>query len=316
VAGLPHDGLPAVPGDVVHQHLRALDVEDDLGARVAGEEIPGEEGQQQVRLVAPPLLVHDADPVGVAVVGHAHVRADLERPGHQVPHVLLHLRIGEMVGEGAVGLAEELDDLAAQTAQQLGGENPRDPVARVHHHLQRSPQGHPGGDRVPVLLARVAGRARAHAPLVVAGPDGGEQPLDLALGQRGRPRVHHLDPVVRDRIVAAGDGGAAVELPVRGREVEQGRVVHPDVHHVEPGREHPGRECLLERPRRRPVVHPEGDRVPPAPLHQGAVGPPHQLEHRRGDVDAHLAAHVVGAEDVGIELGHRRLVLGMAAPVR
>ena len=85
---------------------------------------------------------------------------DLGDLGHQVPDVLLHLRVGEMVGEGAVGLAVELDDLAAQPAQQLGGEHARDAVARVDHHLEPSRQAHLASDGVAVVLARVA-RLRA-----------------------------------------------------------------------------------------------------------------------------------------------------------
>src|SRR5206468_4147262 len=77
VAGLPHDGLPAVGADVLHQHLRALDVEQDLGARMALEEIAGQERQDEVGLVPPPALVHHAHPVGVPAEGDAEVGPDL-----------------------------------------------------------------------------------------------------------------------------------------------------------------------------------------------------------------------------------------------
>ncbi len=140
MAGLPHDGAAAVGAHVVDQHLGRLDVEDDLRAGVPGQEIAGEQGQDQIGLVAPPALVDHTHPVGVAVVGDADVGPLLDDLLDEVPRVLLHLGIGEMVREAAVGLAVELDDLAAESPQELGGEAARDAVAGVHHDLERPRQ--------------------------------------------------------------------------------------------------------------------------------------------------------------------------------
>ena len=277
-------GWPAVAPDVVHQHLRGLDVEDDLGPRMADQQVAGQEREQQVRLVPPALLVDDADAVRVAVVGEPHVGADLGDLGHQVAHVLLHLRIRQVVGEAAVGLAVELDHLAAEPAQELGGEDARDAVARVDHHLEPAREAHVAGDRAQVLFAGVAGGRAPAAPLEVAGADAGEETLDLVLGERRRARVHHLDPVVGDRVVAAGDGGAAVEPPVGGREVEQRGVVDADVDHVDSGGEHSGPEGGLQLGGRDAIVHAEGHGAAAPPAHQGSVGASHLLEDRRCDV--------------------------------
>ncbi len=301
VPGLPHDGHAAVAPDVVHQDLRGLHVEDDLGAGMAGQQVAGQDGQQQVRLVPAALLVHDAHPVRVAVVGQTHVGADLGDLGHQVAHVLLHLRVGQVVREGAVRLAVELDHLAAQAPQQLGGEGARDAVARVDHHLQAAGEADVAGDGAQVVLAGIAGASPSVPALEIAGPDGGEQALDLVLGEWGRPPVHHLHAVVRHRVVAPGDGGAPVQTPVRGGEVEQRGVVHPDVHHVDPGGHHAGAEGGLELRGRDAVVHAEGHRVSAPAADERAVGASHLLEHRRRDVAAHLPAHVVGAEDVRVQ---------------
>src|SRR5437667_314479 len=67
VPGLPHDGHAAMRPDVVDQRLRGLHVEDDLGSRVAPEEVAREQDQDEVGLVAPATLVDDAHAVGVAV---------------------------------------------------------------------------------------------------------------------------------------------------------------------------------------------------------------------------------------------------------
>ena len=78
VAGLPHDGHAAVLPDVVDERLRGLHVEDDLGAGMPGEQIAGEQDQDQVGLVALTALVDDPDAIGVAVVGDPEIGADLE----------------------------------------------------------------------------------------------------------------------------------------------------------------------------------------------------------------------------------------------
>ena len=147
---------------VVDQHLGRLDVEDDLGARMAPEEVAGEQGQDQVGLVAPPPLVDHPHAIGVAIVGDARIGRDLEDFRHEVEGVLLHLGIGQVIGKVAVGLAVELDHVAAEAPQQLGGEAARDAIARVHHDLERPRHVDPRRDRLEVLLAGIAARAARH----------------------------------------------------------------------------------------------------------------------------------------------------------
>ena len=75
--------------------------------------------------------------------------------------------------------------------------------------------------------------------------------------------------------MAAGDGGAAVEPPVGDREVEQRRVVDPDVDHVEPGREHAGAKASLSGGDEVRLSMPRATVRPPAPPDEGAVGAAH-----------------------------------------
>jgi hypothetical protein len=120
VAGLPHDGHAAVLPDVVDERLRGLHVEDDLGAGMAGEQITGEQDQDQVGLVTLAALVDDPDAIGVAVVSDPDIGADLENLGLQILDVALVLGVGQMIRKAPVRLAVELGDLAPDPAQSSG----------------------------------------------------------------------------------------------------------------------------------------------------------------------------------------------------
>jgi hypothetical protein len=249
VPGLPHHRLAAVLADVVHQDLGGLDVEHDGGARMPGEEVAREEGENEVGLVAPSLFVDQADAVGVAVVGDPHVGSRLAHQSHEVADVLLHLGIGQVVGKAPVRLAVQLDHLAAEATQQRGREAPRDAVTRVDDNPEGAGEPDLPGDGGEVVRPGISGGPAPAARREVGGLNAGEQALDLVLGQRRRARMDHLHAVVGDGVVAPGDGGAAVELPVGGGEVHERGVVDADVHDVDAGGEHARREGLLERRR-------------------------------------------------------------------
>ncbi len=53
-------------------------------------------------------VVDDADPVGIAIEGNPEVGATRAHRGDQVVQVLDDRRIGMMIGEGAVALAEQI----------------------------------------------------------------------------------------------------------------------------------------------------------------------------------------------------------------
>ncbi len=301
MARLPHDGHAAVPPDVLDERLRRLHVEDDLLAGPAREQVAREEDQDEVRLVALAALVHDADAIGVAVVRDAEVGTHLDDPGLEVHHVLRVLGIRQVVRKAPVGFAVELDDLAADAAQQLGAVEPRDAVAGVHDDLE-PPRGlDEPADRLEVVVARAPRRERAAAALELTALCEPAEELDLLLGERRGARVDQLHAVVRDRVVAARDGRAAVELPVRGGEVEDGRGHEADVHHVEPRRERAFDEAGLERARRQAIVLAHRDAASAVAADERAVRRADETEDVRGDVAADEAAHVVGAEHVRIQ---------------
>jgi hypothetical protein len=301
VTGLPHDGHAAVLADLVRQHLRGLDVEDDLGARMPPQQITREQDEDQVRLVPAAALVDHADAIGVAVPRQPEVGARLEDLLLQVDHVVGIFRIGQVIREAPVRVTMQLDDVAAEPAQQRRPVHARDAVAGVGHHFQRTLEPHDLGHDVEVIVARAARRQRARARGERAALDGVPQALDLLLGQRRGAGVHHLHAVVLDGVVAAGDVRAAVELPVRGGEIEDGRGDGPDVHDVEARRPRALDEAGCEPAGRLAVVLADGDRASPVAGDQGAVGASDEPEDLGIDVGADAAAHVIGAEDVGIE---------------
>ena len=78
------------------------------------------------------LLVDDADAVGVAVVGDAHVGLLPRTAALQVLEVLQHRGVGVVVGEAAVHVAEEAGHLEAQALRTSGTATvPADAVAGV-----------------------------------------------------------------------------------------------------------------------------------------------------------------------------------------
>src|SRR5216117_674881 len=229
------------------------------------------------------------------------VGADLDDSGLEVHDVRRVLRVGEVMGKAAVRLAVELDDPTPDAAQELRRVEPGDAVARVDDDRETTPEADHPADRGEVV---VAGAPRVEGPvalLEVAALGERTEELDLLLRERRRAPVNHLHAVVRDRVVAPRDVGAAVELPVGGGEVEDRRRHDTDVHHVDAGGADALDEPRLQRLRRRAVVLPDGNPAPGPSPNQRAVRAADLTEHVGVDVPTDDAAHVVGAEHVRVE---------------
>ncbi len=205
-----------------------------------------------------------------------------------------------MVGKGAVRLAVQLRTSQPSRRRTSGAQTPATPLPASTTTFRGSGWTNQARDRVQVVGAGTPRSEGAPARLEVASLDEGVQRLDLFLGEGRRPGVDHLHPVVLDRIVAARDVGAAIEPPVRGGEVEQGRGGQADVDDVDAGRPRPVDESGLQSIGRDAVVLTDGDGLSPPAPDQGAVGGTDLSEDLGVDVVAEQPTHVVCPKDVRV----------------
>src|SRR5687767_11239782 len=107
--GPPHDGRPASGSHRVRESLRALHIEDDRLTLSGSRQYVARVDDEQV--IAPhnvTLPVHDADPVGVAVERDTEVVAAARDFADEILEVLDDGRVGMMVRERAIALAEQV----------------------------------------------------------------------------------------------------------------------------------------------------------------------------------------------------------------
>ena len=225
--------------------------------------------------------------------------------GLAVEQVLRLERVGLVVGEGAVQLEVQRDQLDRQPGQHAGDHVPGHAVAGVRDHLQRpdSLQGHQGAQVAHVIRAQVLARDdawhRGRGGDVAGGEPGADVGEAGVLADRGGPGPAQLDAVVGGGIVARGDHG--------GRDVEgAGDVVgvvggpKSRVEHVR------ARRCRALGQRggqgRGGVAHVPGDGQA-----AGAGEPDEQRAHVACDAGVHLVRD--GAPDVvclhePVKVGH------------
>ena len=307
VAGLPHDGPAAVGQDVLGQRLAALDVEDHRRAGVARQDRAREQHQDPVALDVLSALVLHAHAVAVAVEGESQVGLVLDHGLADRRAGRLLAGVGEVVGEGRVGRAEERHHRQACTPVDLLAEERRGAVAGVEHDLERPGEAHPpdevgdvGGTQVKLLDA-----ARPHVEGTLVGD--ALEALDVRLEQRLDAVHRHLEAAPALGIVARRDHHAREAGQVHLCEVERGREHAPDVHHVEARGAQALHEALLEAQAVGPEVVAHHHALAAALVGQGPEGPPEraralvaELVDGLGEDLGHAAAHVILAE-------HRRL---------
>ena len=134
VPRLPHHRRAAVGGDVVVERGRALHLTDDRRSGDLGQHRAGEEDHQLIPPEHLALVVDDADPIGVTVVGDPHLGLLLLHRGDEVLEVLQHRRVRVVVGEPGVHLAEEGHHVEAHRTQQRHRHLAPGAVAGVDHH--------------------------------------------------------------------------------------------------------------------------------------------------------------------------------------
>src|SRR5256885_800443 len=162
--GLPHDGAAAVLLDVVIQCLRALDFADDGRTGAVGENVAREEDHELVAPEDAGLLVDGPDAIGIPIPGDADVGLAIRHLLLQIAQVRLDGGIGVMVRKRPVEIAEQLDDVVSERAQQTRPDQTARAVPGIAHDADR-PDRHAQrldhevdvrDDDVVIALARAA----------------------------------------------------------------------------------------------------------------------------------------------------------------
>ena len=160
------------------------------------------------------VLGHHPETVAVAVEGQAEFGIGLAQAADQVLQILRVRGVRVVVREGAVDVAEQFDDVAAERAVQPRRDRAGHAVAAVDGDLHRPRQLHVADDARQVLLDDLGllQFARLTGALEAAVLDPLAQRLDAVAVQR-LAGDHHLQAVVLGGVVAAGDfdAGASAE---------------------------------------------------------------------------------------------------------
>ena len=236
--GLPHQRHATALGDPWRQVAGALDVVQDLLARMARQHVGGEQHQLPVGVDYLAIAGDHAETVAVAVERQADFGITLGQAADQVLQVFRMRRIGMMIRKIAIDLAEQFGNLATHRAIQVAGKCAGHPVAAVNDDLHRPRQPDVAADAFEVGGADVMRAVAALAVSTFAVGIG-----ELAAGDRivqGGDRLamdcftgqHHLEAVVVGRIVAAGHHDARLRIQHVGTEVHHRRDDDAEVHHV------------------------------------------------------------------------------------
>ena len=132
---LPHERPPACGLNDRLQMPAAFHIKDDRRARIASEDILGQQHQLPVGPDDPAARVHHAEAVAVAVKGKADIGALGLDFVNQGPQIFRLTRVRVMIGKAPVNIAIQLYHLMPQHAEQLRGDHARGPVAAIDHNL-------------------------------------------------------------------------------------------------------------------------------------------------------------------------------------
>ena len=221
---------------VIVETLRALHLGHDRGAGIARQHVPPIDDEQLVAPDDSAARVHDPDPVGVAVEGDAELGAARGDGPNEVAHVVGHRRVGMVIWEAPVHVAEELADARPEPAIDERRHRAGRAVAGVDDHGNRAGERAEGLPEI-VLVGGHDGTALRGSR---AGPDAtaldpSAQLLDLLAVERLLTEAH-LEAVVVGGVVAPRHLDATLEAPVEKREVHEGRGADTEVDDGEPGR--------------------------------------------------------------------------------
>ena len=179
---------------------------------------PGEDHQQLVAPDHAALAVDRADAVAVAVEGDAEVELLARNERLEVGEILLDGRIGVVVGESAVDLAE--DDV--MMAGKLLDQHVQDRTCSAVPGVPADAEGFAGESLQQAVDIGFADVDLLDAPVALGPVAGGSAPaerLDL-LPEHRTAFEQHLEAVVIGRVVAPGHLDAAFDVEIMRSEIE------------------------------------------------------------------------------------------------
>src|SRR5438270_1272865 len=133
VAGLGELGPAPQPPDLIDERLGTLHLHQRDGPGVGGEDLPPVHHHQEIAPEHLPLIVHDADPVAVAVEAEPHVGALFPDHPPEVDQVFGIHRIRMVVREGGIQIAVERGEVDLPRPQDLRDERAGRAVSAVRH---------------------------------------------------------------------------------------------------------------------------------------------------------------------------------------
>ena len=116
----------------------------------AAENLAGVDDHELIAVDHGSLIVHRADAVGVAVEGHAQIRALFFDGLHQLRQILGHRGIGMMIGEAAVHVEEQLSDVAIQLLENAMHDRTGSAVAAIGDDFHAPVEAKLRGDLIHV----------------------------------------------------------------------------------------------------------------------------------------------------------------------
>ena len=251
-----------------------------------------------------PGLGYHAEPVAVAIEGEPDLVVGARQAANDILQILGLRRIGMMIRKVAVDLAEKLGYRAAEAAKQGRCERAGHAVAAIDSDLERTRELDVAGDAIEVRRRDVGGAIGSRAATQVAALDARLQGGNRIARQR-LAGDHHLEAVIVGRIMAAGDGDAALRGELVRGEIAHRRGDHADVDDMGTARPDSVAQRASELGARIPPIARDDDRVAPALLRQRSERLPDSMDDRRRQRLADNPANVVSLEDVGGQL-HRR----------
>ena len=138
VTRLPHQRLSPGILDRFGQQPCAFDVIEDLGAGIAGQDIPGKKNHLPVRPDDLTRVSDDSQAVTVAVKSKPQVGFLVAHGFDQLYQIIRDAGVWMMIGEGAVNLTVKLNNLATDVPHELWSRHTGDAIPAVRDYLERT----------------------------------------------------------------------------------------------------------------------------------------------------------------------------------